>query len=137
MPSLAPGSLAGIDAATRSPREAHQNLLEELDSLSWLLDSRWRLPGTGFRFGVDALAGLVPGVGDVATGLVSAWLVWRAAKFDVPAHLLARMVGNVALDSLVGAIPLVGSLFDFAFKANRRNVALLRRHLARRATTVR
>ena len=137
MPSLASASLTEIDTATRSPEEAHQQLLEELDSLSWLLDSRWRLPGTGLRFGVDGVAGLVPGVGDVATGLVSAWLVWRAASFSVPAHLLARMVGNVVLDSLVGAIPIVGSLFDFAFKANRRNVALLRRHLARRATTVR
>lgn len=125
-------TLASHDVSGASVR-SQEDLLREIDNLSWLLDSQWRLPGTGFRFGMDAVAGLVPGIGDAATGLVSAWLVWRASKFDVPAHVLARMVGNVGLDFLVGAIPIVGSLFDFAFKANRRNVALLRSHLARRA----
>jgi hypothetical protein len=110
-----------------------QSLLRELDDLAWLLDSRWRVPGTSFRFGVDAVAGLIPGLGDAATALPSAYMVWRAREFGLPSHVLARMVGNVALDFAIGAIPVVGSLFDFAFKANRRNVKLLRRHLERRS----
>lgn len=109
----------------------HHLLLKELDDLAWLLDSRWRIPGTDLRFGVDAVAGLIPGLGDAATALPSAYMVWRAREFDLPAHVLARMVANVGLDFVFGAIPVIGSIFDFAFKANRRNVALLRRHLER------
>lgn len=109
----------------------HHLLLKEFDDLAWLLDSRWRIPGTDLRFGVDAVAGLIPGLGDAATALPSAYMVWRAREFDLPAHVLARMVANVGLDFVFGAIPVIGSIFDFAFKANRRNVALLRRHLER------
>lgn len=109
----------------------HHLLLKELDDLAWLLDSRWRIPGTDLCFGVDAVAGLIPGLGDAATALPSAYMVWRAREFDLPAHVLARMVANVGLDFVFGAIPVIGSIFDFAFKANRRNVALLRRHLER------
>lgn len=102
--------------------------MAELDKLAHLLDTRWRIPGTSWRFGVDAVAGLVPGVGDVATGLVSAYIVKRAHSLGVPSHVLMRMVGNVALDTVVGSVPVLGSIFDFAFKANRRNIKLLRRH---------
>ena len=119
--------VAAPDAEVRD----HHLLLKELDDLAWLLDSRWRIPGTDLRFGVDAVAGLIPGLGDAATALPSAYMVWRAREFDLPAHVLARMVANVGLDFVFGAIPVIGSIFDFAFKANRRNVALLRRHLER------
>ncbi|ESR22581.1 DUF4112 domain-containing protein [Lutibaculum baratangense] len=107
-------------------------LIEELEWLAHLLDSRWRVPGTNWRFGVDGLAGIIPGVGDVSTGLVSVYLVWRARELGLPFHVLARMGGNVLLDTTVGSIPILGSVFDFAFKANRRNMALMRRHLERR-----
>ena len=107
--------------------------IEELDRLARLLDSQWRIPGTSLRFGVDALAGLVPGVGDAATGLVSAYLIYRASRFDVPRSVLAVMVGNIVLDTVVGSIPLAGSVFDVFFKANNRNIRHLRRHLERRA----
>jgi len=105
--------------------------MEELDRLARLLDSQWRIPGTSLRFGVDALAGLVPGVGDAATGLVSAYLIYRASRFDVPRSVLAVMVGNIVLDTVVGSIPLAGSVFDVFFKANNRNIRHLRRHLER------
>ncbi|QDZ00758.1 DUF4112 domain-containing protein [Nitratireductor mangrovi] len=118
-------------------QRAHDGVLEqssdpgirELDDLAWLLDARWRIPGTGIRFGADAVAGLIPGIGDAATGLISAYIVLRAARHDVPKHVLARMVGNVVVDTVVGSVPVLGSVFDLFFKANRRNVRLLRQHL--------
>lgn len=121
------GMVAVADAHVRD----QHLLLKEIDDLAWLLDSRWRIPGTKLRFGVDAVAGLIPGLGDAATALPSAYMVWRAREFGLPAHVLAKMVANVGLDFAFGAIPVIGSIFDFAFKANRRNVALLRCHLER------
>ncbi|MBH0237494.1 DUF4112 domain-containing protein [Methylobrevis albus] len=103
--------------------------LAEIDRLATWLDSRWRIPGTSWRFGLDAVAGLVPGLGDAAGGLVSAFLILRARQLGLPTHVLVRMIGNVAIDTLVGSVPLLGSVFDVAFKANRRNVRLLRNHL--------
>ncbi|WP_271199265.1 DUF4112 domain-containing protein [Methylopila turkensis] len=106
----------------------HAETLDELDRLAHLLDSRWRIPGTNWRFGVDALVGLVPVAGDLSAALVSGYMIKRAHELGAPSHVLARMVGNVALDTVVGSIPILGSVFDVAFKANRRNIALLRRH---------
>ena len=103
-----------------------------LEDLARLLDTRWSIPGTNVRFGVDALIGLVPGLGDAASGLVSAYLVYRVAQLGAPPLLIARMAGNVALDTVVGSVPLVGSVFDVFFRANRRNIRLLRNHLDER-----
>lgn len=105
--------------------------LAALDDLAHLLDARWRIPGTGIRFGIDAVAGLLPGIGDAATGLVSAYIVLHGVRHRVPGRVIARMIGNVALDTVVGSVPIVGSLFDVFFKANNRNVGLLRQHLER------
>ncbi len=105
--------------------------LRDLDELARNLDSRWRIPGTGIRFGLDAVAGLIPGVGDVAAALVSGHIILHAARAGAPAHVLGRMAGNVALDTVVGSIPVLGSVFDLFYKANNRNVRLLRRHLER------
>jgi len=105
-----------------------------LEALSHLLDDAFRVPGTRLRFGLDGLLGLVPGVGDAATGALSAYLVLGAWRLGVPGGVLARMIANVAIDTVLGTIPVLGDLLDFGFKANRRNMALLRRHLdARRA----
>ncbi|GLK77101.1 hypothetical protein GCM10008171_23550 [Methylopila jiangsuensis] len=114
--------------AGRMARPDHAAVLDDLERLATLLDSRWRIPGTNWRFGLDAAVGLAPGVGDLAMGLVSAYMIKRASDLGAPGHVLARMVGNVALDTVVGSIPLLGSVFDVAFKANRRNMRLLRRH---------
>jgi len=106
--------------------------LARLEQLADLLDSRFRVPGTDWRFGIDPLIGLAPGLGDVLTGVFSGWIVLEAWRIGAPPGLLVRLAVNVALDMLVGAIPILGSLFDFAFKANRRNLRLLRRYLETR-----
>ena len=98
-----------------------------LQRLSRLMDSAIALPG-GYRIGWDGLIGLVPGIGDMVGLGVSAWIVLGAARMGAPKALLARMAGNVALESLVGVVPVLGDLFDFAFKANMRNMRLLERH---------
>jgi hypothetical protein len=99
----------------------------DLDRLAWLLDSSIRLPG-GFRVGLDGLIGLIPGFGDAVGALISLYVVRRASALGLPKPVLARMLLNVGLEAVVGAIPILGDLFDFAFKANQRNVALARRY---------
>jgi len=113
-------------AQTREARIAR------IEALTNLLDTALVVPGTNIRFGFDALIGLIPGVGDAITTLMSLFIVREARQLGVPRHLIVRMLGNVALDSVVGAVPVVGDVFDVAFRANRRNLALLRKHLAKR-----
>lgn len=105
--------------------------LRDIETLARLLDDQFRIPGTSIRFGLDGLIGLVPGLGDVATTLVSLYVVARARDLGVPASVLALMVGNILLDMTVGAVPVLGDVFDVAFKANRRNLGLLQRALAK------
>jgi len=102
----------------------------ELADLAYLLDSRWRIPGLGIRFGVDALLSLIPFVGDLAAGAISASIIFRAHELGVSRMRLMRMVGNVVLDVAIGSVPIAGSVFDLFFKANNANIKLLRRHLA-------
>lgn len=106
------------------------NEIEKLDKLANLLDSRFRIPGTGIRFGWDAIFGVLPFVGDVATLGPSGYLVFKAWKLGARKRTLAKMGLNTGLDFVIGSIPLVGDIFDVAFKANRRNFAILRRELA-------
>jgi len=106
-----------------------QARLAELGRLATLLDSRYRIPGTRLRFGIDAILGLVPGVGDTLAALPALYLIWRAHQIGVPRGLLLRMIANVGIDTVLGSVPIAGSIFDVFFKANRRNVALLHRHL--------
>jgi NAD/NADP transhydrogenase beta subunit len=100
-----------------------------LDFFAHLLDDVFRIPGTGIRLGLDGLIGLVPGLGDVLAGIASFVLIFAAWVRGVPYVTLARMTVNLALDVLIGAIPLFGDIFDIAWKANRRNYRLLTRHL--------
>ena len=93
-----------------------------------LLDSAFRVPGTGMRFGLDPLVGLIPGVGDIVTGLFSVLMLLHAVRLRVPKAVLARMTVNVGLDLLAGVVPIIGDLFDAGYKANLRNLALLERH---------
>lgn len=97
------------------------------ERVAWYLDKAFRIPGTNFRFGWDAILGLVPGLGDAVTGIFQLLLVvGMARRGTLPISILLRMLANVALDNTVGALPLVGDVFDFFFKANTRNVRLLR-----------
>ncbi|GJE41804.1 DUF4112 domain-containing protein [Methylobacterium soli] len=125
-------------AAPRDPATAfrvadtsREASLARLEKLAHLLDSAFLIPGTNRRVGIDAVIGLVPIVGDFAGMLMSSYILYEARRLGVPRWLLARMALNVAFDGMVGAVPLAGDLFDAAFKANRRNVRLLRRHLER------
>ena len=113
------------DAATAAAR------LARLRKLAWLLDAQFGLPGTRFRFGVNSLFGLAPVAGDVALGLVSLYLVYEARALGAPPALLARMLANIGIEVIGGAVPIVGDLFDMAFKANLRNLALLETWLRR------
>ena len=98
-----------------------------LENVAWLMDRAFVLPGTNVRFGVDAILGLLPGLGDVATGAIqSAVVLAMMLHYRVPRPVVARMAANVLLDVGVGTIPLVGDVFDVFFKANTRNLALLR-----------
>ncbi|MDZ7826915.1 MAG: DUF4112 domain-containing protein [Gammaproteobacteria bacterium] len=101
--------------------------------LAGLMDSSVRLPG-GFRVGVDGLIGLIPGIGDLAAAGTSFYIIALAARAGVPRRGLARMALNVAVDAGIGAIPVLGDLFDFAFKANLRNARLMDKYLDRSAT---
>lgn len=98
------------------------------ERLARLLDSQFRVPGTRVRFGVESVLGLVPGVGDAAGLALSTAVIVQAVRLGARGSTVARMVLNVAVDAVVGSIPLLGSVFDFVFKANNRNVALLQRH---------
>ena len=105
--------------------------LDRLDILATAFDTAFILPGTNVRFGVESLLRLVPGIGDVIASALSCYLLYEARRLGVPRLVFARMASNVALEALVGAVPLAGDAFDVFFRANRRNVALLRKHFAR------
>ena len=117
------GTLAA--KATRKPQavEVERNL----DRLSHLLDGLFRIPGTGWRFGLDAIVGLIPGVGDVATSLASFYILAAGVRYRVPKVTLLRMGMNIGVDFLLGAIPGLGDLFDFAWKSNEMNMELIRK----------
>jgi hypothetical protein len=106
-------------------------------ALARLLDSAVKVPGTGVRFGADAILGLVPGLGDVAGAALSGYLVLLAQRLGAPRAVVLRMLANVAVDTAAGTIPLVGDLFDVAYKSNTRNVALLERAIERPTDTKR
>ncbi|HEY9878210.1 MAG TPA: DUF4112 domain-containing protein [Leptolyngbyaceae cyanobacterium] len=103
--------------------------LNRIRRISRLMDTAIGLPGTKFRIGLDPILGLVPGAGDLISTGVSAYILYLAARYRLPGNLLRQMIFNVALESLVGTVPLVGDFFDAAFKSNVRNLALLEQHL--------
>ncbi len=111
----------GFGPLTRQQRFAR------LEALARLMDVAFVLPGTNVRYGIDGLIGLIPIVGDLLTTAMSLWLVREARALGAPAHIVARMLGNVALDGVVGIVPFVGDAFDVMFRANMRNIRILRR----------
>jgi len=104
--------------------------LAELEALAWVLDNSIPVPGTGGRrFGMDAIIGLVPIAGDLVSGVIGLYLIFRGSRLGVPKIVLARMLTNTAVDLAVGVIPFIGDAFDFWFKANTRNLNLMRKRL--------
>ena len=104
--------------------------LRRVRALARTLDTAIRVPGTGIRFGLDSIVGLVPGAGDLASALLSGYIVLASARLGVPPWVVMRMILNLGVDTLVGSVPLVGDVFDVGFRANTRNAALLERHIA-------
>jgi hypothetical protein len=126
-PDILPPVNKALPPRTRIGRDWFKD--ENLDLLAHLLDDWFRLPGTSIRFGIDGIIGLIPGLGDVLAGLASCIIIIAAWFRGVPYVALVRMVVNLGLDVLIGAIPILGDAFDIAWKANRRNYALMTRHL--------
>lgn len=100
-----------------------------ITALAHLLDNAFVIPGTNRRIGLDALIGLVPGIGDAVSAMLSGYIIWEARQLGIPRWKLARMIGNVAMDTAIGAIPFAGDLFDAAYKSNVRNVRIVLDHL--------
>ena len=105
------------------------NKVNRLRRLSHLLDNVISIPGTGYRIGIDPILGLLPGGGDTVAGALGAYIVVEAAIMGLPRQVIGQMVGNILFDSLIGTIPVLGDLFDVAWKANVKNIALLEKHL--------
>jgi hypothetical protein len=128
-----PDPFFAFSRAGAGPYEAHSRraALDRLDRLATVFDTAFVLPGTKVRFGIESLLRLVPGIGDAAASALSCYLLYEAHRLGVPRTLFARMVANVVLEGAVGIVPFAGDAFDVFFRANRRNVALLRQHFAR------
>jgi hypothetical protein len=116
-------------ASTLTPERRHSQveIEQSLDQLSRWMDGLFRIPGTGWRFGLDAIVGLIPGVGDTATTIVGFYVLAAGVRYRVSKATLLRMGLNIAVDYVFGAIPVLGDLFDAAWKSNQKNVELLRR----------
>lgn len=113
--------------------KSQQERLEQTRWLASMMDDQFRVPGTNFRFGWDAIIGLFPGIGDALSSGISLLIVHHAYRSGAGPLTLARMIGNVGVDLIFGAVPFVGDLFDAAWKGNRRNMRLLERHLEKQA----
>lgn len=100
-----------------------------MEKLAWLLDGALPVPGTKFRFGLDSIIGLIPGVGDAIGLLLGAAILYESVRVGAPRATLLKMVGNSVIDTVGGLVPGIGDIFDFAFKSNKRNAALLAEHL--------
>jgi len=125
---------------SRTPRSDAQRArsLSEVEGLAWLLDNSIPVPGMGGRrFGIDAIIGLVPGIGDLASGALGLIVVWRGSRMGLPRIVVGRMLLNTLLDIAIGAVPILGDAFDLWFKASTRNLNLMRRHLERPDTSTR
>lgn len=107
---------------------ADDRAVAALRKWAYLLDAAFRVPGTGMRFGLDPIVGIIPGAGDFVTGVFAVVMLLHAVRLRVPKVVLARMLVNSATDLLAGSVPLIGDLFDAGYKANLRNLALLERH---------
>ena len=116
-------------SANAEKKATVERQLQSLDRLAWLLDSSIRIPGTNRTIGLDGIIGLLPGIGDVVSGVISGYIVVKALLMGLPIFVIARMVVNLMIEGIIGVIPVVGDLFDFIFKSNKRNVRLMQTYL--------
>lgn len=123
------GPRTAPDADRPAPAGIDDPAIARMRAVARLLDDSIRVPGTRFRIGLDPVLGVLPGAGDAVAAGLSLYIVLESARLGVPYRTLARMLANIGIDAVVGAVPLVGDLFDAAFKANRRNVDLAVRAL--------
>ncbi|MEM9168818.1 MAG: DUF4112 domain-containing protein [Pseudomonadota bacterium] len=129
-----PGAYGHHEDAERAVNDAgleDEALVRRIERLARILDTQFEL--FGFRFGADGIIGLLPGVGDLSTAILSGYLIVEAARAGAGPQLIVRMVINVLIDTLLGAVPVFGDIFDFAFRANAMNAKLLRDYLQKRA----
>ena len=124
-----PGARGTFERVEKLERREVEAALARLNMVARTMDSLFAIPGTRLRLGVDSIIGLVPVVGDILAHAVSVYLIWEARQLGVSKLTLWRMVGNTLIDTVVGAVPLVGDAFDVVFKANMKNLRLLQRHL--------
>jgi hypothetical protein len=105
--------------------------LARITALAKLLDNAFLIPGLNRRVGIDAVIGLVPGIGDAISAALASYIIWEARQLGLPRWKIARMIGNLAFDTAIGAIPVAGDVFDLFFKANQRNLRIINEHLKR------
>lgn len=122
---------SGFDFSAAFQPLTREQRLARLEAIAKLLDVAFIVPGTNIRYGIDGLIGLVPVIGDILTTAISLWLVREARALGAPWHITARMLGNVAVDGIVGLVPVAGDAFDVMFRANIRNMRMLRRWIDR------
>jgi hypothetical protein len=120
---------------TKTKERNLERVKDQLDHIAWLMDNAFRIPGLGWRFGVEALIGLVPGAGDIVSGAIGLVLLFRAFQFKLPGVVIMRMIFNNLIDITVGSIPFLGDLFDFVWKSNTKNMKLFRQYAEEPATS--
>jgi len=112
---------------TAGPRR--EDAVARITLVAKLMDSAFLVPGLNRRVGLDAVLGLVPGVGDALSAAIASYIIWEARQLGLPRWKIARMIGNVAMDTAIGAVPFAGDVFDVFFKANERNLRIIHEHL--------
>jgi hypothetical protein len=115
--------------ALKATGRSRADSLARITALATLMDNAFVIPGINRRIGLDAIIGLVPGFGDAISAAISGYIIWEARQLGLPRWKIVRMIGNVALDTAVGAIPFAGDVFDAAFKSNMRNLRIIQNHL--------
>ena len=124
-------SHTGVFEALKAAGPTRADSIARITALTKLLDSAFLIPGLNRRVGIDAVIGLIPGVGDAISAALASYIIWEARQLGLPRWKIAKMIGNVAFDTAIGAIPVAGDAFDLFFKANERNLRIVNEHLKR------